>query len=425
MIEAVRDRLLIADSSYGGEVAVDVGDGAKLAKLRAQLPSVTRTGYFNAGSNGPLPSVAHEALLAAAATEIETGRIVPGLYESNRGRNRRVAGVVASLVGVDVDEIALTHSTAEGLSAALMGLEWRRGDEVVTTKLEHPGLLAPLCLLAHRFGVVLRYAEIGMGEGEVAEAIAAAVTSRTRAIALSHLMWSSGAIVPLREIAEVARQREALLIVDGAQAAGQIALDLDELGVDAYAMAGQKWLCGPEATGALYVRRERFAEIAPTFLRYAERLDPSGYLVPVPSAMRYEIGEFYGPALLAQEAALRWLRDEVGLAWAYARTATMGLRCWDGLHKIEGVSVVTPRERMAGLVCFTVAGMTPQEVAARLYERDVTIRYVDYRPGPTVARVAAAWWNSEEEVDRLLGAVAEIATEARNGGASATADAAR
>ncbi len=392
-------------------MALDLAIHPRLDALRAQIPAVTTTGYFNAGSNGPLPLVAQEALLQAALAEVETGRIVPGVYESNRGRNRRVAAEIAGMVGAGADEIALTHSTNEGLGIALMGLRWQPGDEVVTTPLEHPGLLIPLSLLAHRFGVVLRYAEIGMGEGDVAGAVEAACTPRTRAIALSHVMWSSGAVVPLAEVAAVARRRHALLIVDGAQSAGQIPLDLHALGVDAYAMSGQKWLCGPEATGALFVRRDRFADVQPTFLRYAQ-FDPGGYLIPVPGAQRYEIGEFYGPAVLALAAALAWLRDEVGLDWAYARTAELGRRVWDGLSGIAGVTVTTPRERMAGLVCFTAEGIAPKEMAARLYERNLTIRYVETKPCPNVARVAAAWWTTKEEVDRLIAAVGAIAAEA-------------
>ncbi len=293
-----------------------------------------------------------------------------------------------------------------------MGLRWHPGDEIVTTKLEHPGLLAPLALLANRFGVVLRSADIGRGEGDVVGAVEAALTPRTRAIALSHLMWSTGAAIPLGELAELAHRHHALLVVDGAQSAGQIPLDLHALGVDAYAMAGQKWLCGPEATGALYLRRDRLADVAPTYLRYAQ-LDPTGYLIPVPGAMRYEIGEFYGPAVLAQEAALAWLRDEVGLRWAYERTAELGRRCWDGLAGIDGLTLLTPRERMAGLVNFAVEGIAPQSIAAKLYERDLTIRYVVYPPCPPSARAACAWWNTEEEVDRLVAAVAEVAAESR------------
>jgi len=396
-------------------VVTEIAVEPKVAALRDQLPAVQATAYFNVGSNGPLPLAAHRALVAAAESELEVGRIVPGLYERNRDRNREIAALIAEIFNADAEEIALTHSTSEGLGSVLMGLSWRRGDEVVTCPLEHPGLLGPLALLAHRFGVVLRQAGIGMGDGDVVGAVATALTPRTRVIALSHVQWSTGAVLPLRELADLARGRGVMLVVDGAQSAGQIAVDLHALGVDAYAMPGQKWLCGPEATGALFVRRDRFADIAPTLLRYAQ-FDPTGFLLPAPSAQRYEIGEFYGPALLAQAAALRWLRDEVGLDWAFARTAELGRRVHDGLSGIEGVTVVTPRERMAGLVNFQVAGLRPQEVAAGLFARGITIRYVDVRPCPVTARVAAAWWNTEEEIERLVAAVGEIAADSESGG---------
>ncbi len=391
-------------------MAVTIATDPKLEMLREQLPAVSCTAYFNAGSNGPMPRAAIDELVNAAQAECDIGRIVPGIYENNRVRNRRVATLIAGIFNADPAEIALTHSTSEGLSTALNGLEWRRGDEVITTNLEHPGLTAPLCLLAHRYGVVLRVADIGHGGGDVVSAIMAQLSPRTRVVALSHLMWSSGAVIRLREVADVAHQHGALLIVDGAQAGGQIPIDLHGLDVDAYAMAGQKWLCGPEATGVLYVRQDRLADIAPTYLRYAQ-LDLSGYLVPAAGAMRYEIGEFYSPAVLAQEAALTWLRDEVGLDWAYTRVATLGRRCWDGLSALPGVAVTTPRDRMAGLVCFTVEAMTPQDVTARLYERGITIRYVAYPPNPLVARVANGWWNTEDEVDDLVTAVGEITAE--------------
>lgn len=389
------------------EVAID----PKIAALRSQLPAVETTAYFNVGSNGPIPRLAHEALLAAASAELETGRIVPGLYERNRDRNREVAGLFAEIFNAAQDEIALTHSTSEGLGTVLMGLAWNRGDEVVTCALEHPGLLGPLALLAHRFGVVLRQAAIGMGEGDITGAVDAVLTPRTRVIALSHLQWSTGAILPLPELAELARRRGVMLVVDGAQSAGQIPVDLRALDVDAYAMPGQKWLCGPEATGALYLRRDRFADVAPSLIRYSQ-YDPTGYLIPAPSAQRYEIGEFYGPALAAQTAVLRWLRDEVGLDWAFSRIAALGRQVHDGLSRLDGVTVVTPRERMAGLVNFQVHGMRPQDVAAKLFGRNITIRYVDTRPCPVTARAAAAWWNTEEEVDRLVTAIGEIAADA-------------
>ena len=138
-----------------------------------------------------------------------------------------------------------------------------------------------------------------------------------------------------------------MVIVDGAQSAGQVPVDLHALGVDVYAMAGQKWLCGPEATGLLYVRRDRFADIAPTYVRYGQ-FEPSGYFIPAAGAKRYEIGEFYSPAIAAQEAALTWLRDDVGLDWAYERIAELGAEFRRRLSQIDGVSLMTPARADGG-----------------------------------------------------------------------------
>jgi L-cysteine/cystine lyase len=233
-------------------------------------------------------------------------------------------------------------------------------------------------------------------------------------IAISHLHWSSGAVMPLAEIAALARQRHAFLLVDGAQSTGQIPIDLHALGADAYAMPGQKWLCGPEGTGGLYIRRERLADVAPSYLRYAEWQE-SGYLLPKPGAQRYEIGEFNAPTMAAFAATLAWLCDEVGLDWAYARTASLGARFWEALARIDGVRLLTPRDRMAGLVNFNVAGLEPQEVSDALFERGMTIRYVVTSPCPSSARASIAWWNTEEEVDRLASAVADLAAGASSG----------
>jgi L-cysteine/cystine lyase len=396
-------------------MAIGTAMEAKVDALRSQLPAVQTTGYFNTGSNGPIPIVAYEAADATARRELHQGRIVPGTYMENRERNRCFAAMAATIFGADGDEIALTHSATEGLGTALMGMTWNPGDEIITTFEEHPGLLLPLGLLARRFGVVTRYADIGDGASGVVEALASRITSRTRVIALSHVLWSTGAVLPLREISELARHNEVMVVVDGAQSAGQVPADLHALGIDAYAMAGQKWLCGPEGTGLLYVRRDRFADIAPTFSRYGQ-FEPSGYFIPAQGAMRYEIGEFYSPAVAAQEAALGWLRDEVGLDWAYDRIATLGADFRRRLTSIDGVNVATPSEPMAGLVNFSIAGLSPQDVTSQLYERGYTIRYVEYAPCTVSARASIGWWNTEEEVAGLAAAVADLADRGTGGG---------
>ncbi|MBA2276145.1 MAG: aminotransferase class V-fold PLP-dependent enzyme [Chloroflexia bacterium] len=389
-----------------GESDVD-----KVRRLRAQLPATAATGYFNAGTNGPLPKPVYDVMVAAAERELTAGRIVPGVYEGHAQRNDRIRELLAELFGGKPHEFAITRSTTEGLNIALNGITWHPRDEIVTTTLEHPGLMVPLSVVAHGADVTIRVADIGDGSGDVVAEVERLMSSRTRLVALSHVLWSSGAIAPLREIAAMAERYGAMVIVDAAQSAGQVPINLEESGVAVYAMAGQKWLCGPEGTGALYVRESRFADIGPTHVRYAQS-DVSGYILPAPGARRYEMGEAYAPSILGMEATLLWLRDEVGFDWLYRRIAALADRFLYGLSQTPGVTVHSPKGKIGGLVCFNVEGLAPIDVAAALYERGQTIRYVAYPPGPEVARASVGWWNTEEEVDGL---VADIGALERSG----------
>ena len=147
--------------------------------------------------------------------------------------------------------MAVNHGTTDGMNSAIHGIDWEPGDRAVTTRHEHPGGLGPLLVVRDRHGVELDLLDIGDG-GDHERVVAAfdrAIDERTRAVVISHVLWSTGAVMPVRAIADVAHARGALVIVDGAQAAGAIPVDIAALGADAYAFPGQKWLLGPEGTG--------------------------------------------------------------------------------------------------------------------------------------------------------------------------------
>ena len=155
----------------------------------------------------------------------------------------------------------------------------RPGDEIVTTDNEHAGLLEPLAALTRRYGVVVRVAE-ALQSADPLDAIAAQIGPRTKVVALSHVLWANGRILPLREIAEAAHAAGAPLLVDGAQGVGAIDVDPAALGADAYAGPGQKWLCGPNGVGFLWLAdgfEERF-EVAAAELLHA-RLPQRGRAV--------------------------------------------------------------------------------------------------------------------------------------------------
>src|SRR5581483_6598389 len=240
----------------------------KIAAIRNELPATQRYVYFNAGTNGPLPRRTHEALVANSRAELEQGRIGMEAFTRLFQNLTDARAAMARVLGCSDAEIALTHNTTEGMNIALMGLDWQRGDEVVTSKTEHPGGLYPLYVLHQRYGVKIRTTEIGLKDRDPLEELKRVLTPRTRAVVLSHVCWSTGMVLPLREIAEMAHSVGALLICDAAQSCGMVPSNVYDLGVDAYACSGQKWLLGPDGTGALFVRRELLGDIKQTFMGY-------------------------------------------------------------------------------------------------------------------------------------------------------------
>jgi L-cysteine/cystine lyase len=388
-------------------------DRERLDSLRAQLPAVSVAGYFNAGSNGPIPRPAHEILIRQAVQELEAGRCDLAFYGERVSESAGLRGTIAGIFNSRVSEVALMRSTTEGMNAALNGVFWQPGDEIITTQLEHPGLFVAIASVSHRHGVTVRTVNIGNGGGDVLAEIAAATTPRTRVIAISHVQWTSGAIMPLAEIAEFARERGILTIIDGAQGGGHVEVDFRALGVDVYCQAGQKWLCGPNSSGFMLLREDRLGDFRTSYLR-SGTFDAAGYVTPPPGAARYEMGESYGPAVAAFDCGLQWLRDDVGFKWLIVRNLSLGKRCLQGLKKIKGITIGTPENNRSGLVCFNIPGMSPQAVSERVRERGHIIRFVDTRPSEPTARVSAAWWTTEEEVDDLLGAIEDVARKAQS-----------
>jgi L-cysteine/cystine lyase len=381
----------------------------KIAAIRAELPVTQAYAYLNAGTNGPLPRRSHEALVSYAQEQLEAGRIGEASFQRYFGALNEARERVARLLGCDPLEVALTHNTTEGMNIAVMGLDWREGDEVITASTEHPGGLYPVLLLRQRYGVRIRMTEIGLpGRDPLAE-LRAALSPRTRAVVLSHVCWVTGMALPIREIADLAHRAGALLICDAAQACGMLPSQVYDLQVDAYACSGQKWLCGPDGTGALFVRKDRMGEIQQSFMGYPSirpgMYDLDGHFVPGAGARRYEAATLYPPAVAAFATGLDWIAEEIGWDWAYRRIATLARYTYDALAGVEGVTLLTPQDQMAGLVHFTLEGCEPETVSAQLGKAGFLVRHTPY---PPAVRISTGFYNTEDEIDRLVEAVRAI-----------------
>jgi L-cysteine/cystine lyase len=283
-----------------------------------------------------------------------------------------------ALVGVGSEHVALTTSTTDGCNLVAAGLGLAPGDEVVTTTAEHPGLLLPL----HVTGATVRPV------APSAEAILAAITPRTRLVAVSQVLWTDGTILP---VAAIRAETGLPVLVDGAQSVG--AIPVTAAGVDFLTISGQKWLCGPDSTGALVVADPEALRVAsPSYFSKASS-EPDGAFVPRPGAGRFDPGWWPAGSLSGLLAALG-----TRPAWWYERATTAAERCRAALA--ARFDVVTPDAR-ATLVAFRPTG-DPSRVVATLLERGVHVRDI---PGTGLVRVSCGWWTSDEDLDRLLEAL--------------------
>jgi L-cysteine/cystine lyase len=353
-----------------------------------EFPVLQRFAYLNAGTLGPLSRATLAAMDERMRHDQELGRGGKKWFDTVLALRARVRERLAAAIGAPADRVALTGSTTDGCNIVLAGLPLGPGDEVVTTDAEHPGLLGPL----HATGATVRVAEVTTSPADEAlEAILAAITPRTRLLALSHVIWTTGQVIPVHELKA---ETDLPMLVDGAQSVGAIPVDVGDL--DFYTVSCQKWLCGPEPTGALYVREpERLRVALPTYFSQ-QRIERDGSFVPQEGALRFDFGWLAPAALAGLEAALETAPDDrFDLAARAARACRAAL-------VVAGCDVVT-EPRQATLVAFVAPGDAAED-AARLYDRGVIVRDL---PGTGWLRASCGWWTTDEHVERLVAALAD------------------
>lgn len=383
----------------------------RLAEVRAALPALQAGIYLNTGSVGPMPAETAAAMAEIAAYELTTGRSHPDYFLETEQRMAEARSVVAALLTADVDDIALTHATTDGMNMGIWAIDWRPGDKAVTTRFEHPGGIGALYMLRERLGIDIEFVDVGNGgdHEQVLKAFDAAIDHRTRAVVFSHVLWTTGALLPVAEISALAHARGAISVVDGAQSAGAIPVDLAATGADAYAIPAQKWLLGPEGMGALAIGPAARDRLRPAFAGYFsfESVDSSGIARPWPQARRFESSGFHRPSIVGMARSIGWLSMFVGLDFVYQRGTAMAARAASRLADIPGVDVLTPPDHMATLVTFRIAGWTADEalaeLGARVFAVARTIEACD------AVRISVGFFNTDEELERFARAVALLA----------------
>ena len=393
-------------------VAPFLPDPEKLAAVREALPALSAGIYLNTGSVGPLPAETAAAMAEMAVRERDIGRAHPDDLLEAMARMAEARAGVAAILGTDVAAVGLTHSTTDAMNAATNLPDWRAGGRAVTTAHEHAGAVGPLYALRDRVGAELTFVDAGDdGDDErTIDAFDAAITPDTRLVSFSHVLWTTGAVMPVARIAELAHARGALVVVDGAQAAGAIPVRLDELGADLYAVSAQKWLLGPEGMGALVVDPSIVERLVPALGGWFsfERVDSTGDGVWWADARRFESTGYHRPSVVGMARSIGWLSMYVGLDFVHRHGTSMAALALRRLAAIDGVTVLTPPDRMATLVTFRIAGWPAQaaldELGSRVFAIVRTIRSLD------ALRISVGFFTSEEELERFAGAVELLAS---------------
>jgi L-cysteine/cystine lyase len=326
-----------------------------------------------------------------------------GFYARQSELRESARDAAARLIGAGPEDVALTQNTTHGMNLGAVSLDWRDGDEAVSTTTEHPGCLVPLHSLAKRLGVKVKL----VSPPVTAEKLEAVLTPRTRLVALSHVDWTSGEVLPLQEICALARESGALTLIDGAQSVGNIPVDVPSTGADMYAFTGHKWVLGPEGMGALYVRPG--VDVYSTNVGFLSLPDPSAFDPEGNYELRTDARRFEAstasPALcagFAQAAEAAHARGEAGFEEIQHRADLLT----NLLSEIPGVILRSPRPAQSGLVSFEVEGLAAKEVAERLLDKKFVLRYI---PGArSYVRASTHLFNSEEELRELAKAVGQL-----------------
>ncbi|HXH89055.1 MAG TPA: aminotransferase class V-fold PLP-dependent enzyme [Gaiellaceae bacterium] len=345
-------------------------------EARRLFPVLERLAYLNAGTFGPIARATAEAVDAQQRSELEGGRFGKEYFERMLTLRSDLRAALARLVGVEAEQVALTASTTDGCNIVLAGLGLGPDDEVITTDEEHFGLLGPLHASGAR--VVVTAAD--------PDAILAALSPRTRLLALSQALWTNGRVLPVREL----RERSGVpILVDGAQSVG--AIPVDAKGLDFLTISGQKWLCGPDSTGALVVSDPESLRIAhPSYFSQAS-YEPTGRFEPQVGAARFDPNWLPPASVAGLIAAL-----ECAPSWRYERAADQARRCRELLaphvELVPGdATLVSFRTEDSGALVASLA-------AVGVVVRDL--------PGTGLVRASCGWWTSEDDLERLAAGVA-------------------
>ncbi|MBD2167530.1 aminotransferase class V-fold PLP-dependent enzyme [Calothrix membranacea FACHB-236] len=380
-----------------------------LHRHREQFPALANKTYFNYGGQGPMPLTAIKAI---SETQMHIQQLGPFGNEVGRWIGKMIQATkaaIASELNVPPSTISLTENVTVGCNIAMWGIEWQTGDHILLSDCEHQGIIAIAQEIGRRFNVEVTICPLmdTLNAGDPVEVISQHLRPNTRLVVLSHILWNTGQLLPLDQIAELCRNNNSLLLVDAAQSVGAMPLNLTQLGVDFYAFTGHKWLCGPAGVGGLYVRPEVQVNLQPTFVGWRsvvidERSKPVDW---EKGGQRYEVATSDYPLYVALQEAIaihqQWGTPEE----RYQQICRNSEYLWRKLSDLPNIKCLRTSPPESGLISFQLANQQPQttvEVVQFLESQRIFTRKI---ADPNCVRVCVHYFTLESEIDQLVEAL--------------------
>lgn len=324
------------------------GEEAYWDSIRSQFPITKNILFFNNGTMGPSPISVTEAVNKQIAHVDATADYG---YDHDK-----LNAAIARVIGATAEDVTTTHNVSEGISIIASGLRMERGDEVILTNQEHGGGAIPWLARAKRHGIVVKFVELDPSDDVTFQRFEKAITNRTKCIAVPHLTCTMGYLLPVKRLAELAHSKGAYFFVDGAHPPGMLQVNVKDIGCDAYASCGHKWLLGPKGTGFLYITKDFRDQVMPTWTgaeadKHWDYTPGNGNLDFLPTANRYRFATQSSSLYVGLQAAIEW-QERIGFAKIESRVLDLTKQLRAGLMPLAAqgkFDIITPSHMMSGV----------------------------------------------------------------------------
>ncbi len=373
---------------------------ADLSACRAVMPALSNKSYFNFGGQGTMPQSTLDAIMDSYKHVQAIGPFSMPMFKWISEELQRTRKALASELGGKPQSWALTGNVTEGCNIVMWGMDWQPGDRMLLTDSEHGGVISAAENIARRLGVVLDYFAVAeKSDEEILTGLENSLNERTKLVVFSHVLWNTGQVLPMEAMAERIAAHGAQSLVDGAQSAGAMPLDLGKSKVDYYAITGHKWICGPDGLGALYLREDRLSELKPTFVGWRLDLTAEGGQA---DGSRFEVATAPFPLLAGLRNSIQF-HQRMATAEQRAHLICQNARLLRSkLEALPNVQCVGSEPPMSGLVSFAVTGGKHAKIVADLEGLGFIVRTI---PSPDSIRASVHYYTTEDEIFKLVAAL--------------------